>query len=89
VSSYILTYDLVGEPRRYQPLWDALRRDNAVTILQSAWVVRTGESSVALRDRYRQYIDSNDRLWISEVVQSWAYYNITNPEAAKRLLPGG
>ena len=79
---YIISYDLVAPGRDYQTLWNELARMGAQRVLQSQWAVRRVETSAAgLRDHFRQFIDSNDRLLVTCLDSSdWASLNaITDP----------
>ncbi len=87
MTTYLIAYDLVGRDEDYPPLWKALAALGAVRILKSDWLVRSGNTSVQLREHLKQYIDTNDRLFITRV-DAWAYYNIMNPAEAAKLLPG-
>ena len=87
MATYLLTYDLVGRNENdYPPLLKALKADSAVRILLSTWLIATTEPIGTLLRRYMNHIDTNDRLFASRV-DDWAYYNIMNEAAAKRLLP--
>jgi hypothetical protein len=84
--TYLLTYDLDKPGQNYTNLINALTSAGAVRILLSTWLVPTTESSVQIRDRYLRYLDANDRLFVTQV-HMWAYSNVMNDLAAKRILP--
>ena len=70
---YFIIYDLRRE-RDYQKLYDELNRLKAVQVLESCWCMKIeGVSAVQLRDHFKQFIDSNDGLMVSEVT-NWASY---------------
>ncbi|MBD7962121.1 hypothetical protein [Comamonas avium] len=72
MALYFLEYDLVKQ-KNYQPLYDELERLNAKKHLLSAWSFKGQHSgaSEAWRDHFRQFIDADDRLMVSEVTD-WA-----------------
>ena len=74
---YIISYDLVAPGRNYQPLWDELARIGAQRGLQSQWAVRRVETTASgLRDHFKKFIDSNDRLLVTCLDSSdWASLN--------------
>lgn len=74
MALYFLSYDL-RKSRNYQPLYDELKKFNAVRILESQWCFnRSNTSAKGLRDYFRKFIDSDDGLCVSEVVD-WATIN--------------
>ena len=84
--THLISYDLVGKDEDYPRLWAALRNDGAVKILYSEWLISTTENAAQLRDRYKQHIDGNDRLFVC-AIDDWASFNIMNRDQALILLP--
>ena len=74
---YIISYDLVAPGRNYQTLWDELARMSAQRVLQSQWAVRRVKTNASgLRDHFKRFIDSNDRLLVTCLDSSdWASFN--------------
>jgi hypothetical protein len=73
MALYFLTYDL-RKSRNYQEMYSQLHSFNAVRILESTWCFnRVNTSCAGLRDHFRQYMDADDGLMLSEVVD-WASY---------------
>ena len=73
MALYFLSYDL-RQARNYQPLYDALSSFNAIRILESTWCFnRINTTATNLRDHFRNYIDNDDGLIVSEVT-NWASY---------------
>ena len=71
MSLFFLTYDL-RKQRNYQTLYDELGKFNAVRILESSWCFkRINTNSGGLRDHFSQFIDADDGLIVSEVIE-WA-----------------
>ncbi|MDP1676973.1 MAG: hypothetical protein Q8L88_08905 [Bacteroidota bacterium] len=74
MALYFLEYDL-RKQRDYQKLYDEMKKFNAVRILESLWCFnRVNTDSKSLRDYFRQFIDSDDGLIVSEV-NDWATVN--------------
>jgi hypothetical protein len=68
---FTISYDLNKPGQNYQPLYDELARIGAKRVLLSDWIVRTESTVITLRDHFRQFIDSNDRLLVVQV-ETWA-----------------
>ena len=74
MALYFLTYDL-RKSRDYKTLYDELKSFKAVRILESTWCFnRVNTSTSKLRDYYKNYVDKDDGLIVSEVV-NWASFN--------------
>ena len=75
MALYFINYDL-RKSRDYQKLYDALELFKAVRILESLWCFnRFNTSAKDLRDYFKQFIDSDDGLCVSEV-SDWATWNV-------------
>lgn len=71
MALFFLTYDLRNR-RDYQSLYDKLNEFNAVRMLESTWCFnRINIDTAGLRDYFRNYIDDDDGLIVSEV-SGWA-----------------
>lgn len=72
MANYTVSYDLVN-CRDYQRLIDELKRLGALRMLESDWCLARSHSgeSRRLRDHFMKFIDSDDRLVVSEIV-NWA-----------------
>ncbi|MDR8394293.1 hypothetical protein NC796_24305 [Aliifodinibius sp. S!AR15-10] len=71
MALYFLNYDL-RKDRDYDKLYDKLDEFNAVRILESLWCFnRYNTSAKGLREYFKQYIDSDDGIIVSEV-NDWA-----------------
>ena len=74
MALFFVTYDLRNQ-RNYQTLYDELSKFNAVRILESTWCFnRINTNCSALRDHFKQFIDSDDGVVLSEV-SDWATFN--------------
>ena len=75
MALYFVDYDIRATNHDYQPLWDAVKRLQAVRVLKSRWCLNHSSTTpVQLRDYFGQFIQSDDRLAVTEVV-NWATYN--------------
>ena len=75
MALYLLSYDLRKEGRDYQKLYDELKAFNAVRILESVWCFNRFKTSCNnLCNYFRQFIDSNDGIIVTEV-SDWATCN--------------
>lgn len=74
---YIVSYDLLGEPsiEAYEPLIRELQRLGAQEILRSEWALRASNTSVEIRDHFRQYLRPGDRILVTEITANWASLN--------------
>lgn len=75
MTTFTLSYDLIKQ-KNYQALWDELERLGAHRTQDSYWLVNvtTSEAKV-LHDHLRRYVDTDDRLWISELTRNHSYTN--------------
>lgn len=77
MALYFVDYDL-RKQRDYQKLYDALKALNAVRVLESLWAFKHESTGcVQVRDHLRQYIDADDGLVVSQVID-WASYRPLN-----------
>lgn len=71
---FFIDYDL-RKQRNYQPLYDALKSFGAIHVLESTWCFhRKGTTASTLRDFFKQFIDADDALAVTEVCD-WATWN--------------
>lgn len=71
---FFVSYDLINPGKNYDSVVGKLKSLGATRILLSEWALRSYKSAAELRDDIRPYMDSNDRLMVSEVT-NWASYN--------------
>jgi hypothetical protein len=84
---FLVSYDL-NRPRAedaYPDLINALKRDGAVKVLYSEWLVQSTGPAVAVANRYLVHIDRNDSLFVCEVHDA-AWFNLMNPVPATGML---
>lgn len=74
MALFFLDYDL-RKAKNYQPLYDTLKNFAAVRVLESTWCFnRLNTNASNLRDFFKQYVDADDGLIVTEVTD-WASYN--------------
>lgn len=75
---YLVSYDLRNPGRNYDVLYTKLGAFGAKRVLLSDWVFRRqGTNAAELREYFKQFIDSNDRLLILSLDSSdWAGWNL-------------
>ena len=84
---YLISYDLIGKGEDdYPQLIEALKKDGAVRILYSEWLVQSNDRAVGVASRYAKLLDNNDRLFVCEVTQNSAYLRLQNEESAKKVF---
>jgi CRISPR/Cas system-associated endoribonuclease Cas2 len=77
---YLISYDL-NRPRGgddYPDLIAALKRDGAVRILYSEWLVESVQRAEAVANRYLAHMDGNDSIFVCEVTTNSAYKRLMN-----------
>lgn len=81
---YSISYDLMAPGKDYTKLWEALAALGAVRILASQWLVRRSNTTpIDLANYLLASMDSNDRIFVTEVPSNYAYRTLlANPAAA-------
>lgn len=74
---FMLCYDIHRPGKGYHALYDELGKFKAKKVLESQWVFRrTNTNAAGLRDHFKQFIDSNDRLLVVDLSNgNWASFN--------------
>jgi hypothetical protein len=67
MTKYIITYDLNKVGQDYSGLIGAIRAYLCSHPMESTWFVKTDKTSVSLYNDLSRFIDTNDRLFISEI----------------------
>ena len=74
MALYFLTYDL-RKAKNYQKLYNELKEFDSVRILESTWCFnRFDTTAKELRTYFKQFIDPDDGIIVSEI-SNWASYN--------------
>lgn len=91
MAVFMLSYDLRRPGQNYQALYDELKRQDSVRVLESVWLLDVPQTAAQLRDAVASYLDRNDGVLVIEITQSaaWAYTNLigTSGSWIKRKLP--
>jgi CRISPR-associated endonuclease Cas2 len=74
MPTYTVSYDLVKQ-KDYRRLEDALEKLGAHRTQLSYWLVNVTNTARELLDHLKQYVDSDDRLWISELTRNHTFAN--------------
>lgn len=70
---YIVTYDLKKPIRNYEDLYKGLQSFGTWWHQTgSVWIIVTHKSAAEVRDYLRQFIDSNDKLFVGRLNRNWA-----------------
>lgn len=79
MALYFLEYDL-RKQRNYQPLYDELARFKAVHVLESSWCFnRFNIKAVDLCNHFRQFIDGDDGICVTEASDWSTWKTLGNP----------
>ena len=79
MSSYIVTYDLVGPNRDYQKIIAAIKQLSGYWchVSESSWAVKVeGSSAVHIRDTLIKSVDSNDQVFVAKLTGEAAWWNL-------------
>lgn len=75
MALYFVDYDL-RKQHDYQKLYDALQALGAIRVLESLWALKHSNTNCTqVRDHLKQYMDKDDGVIVSEVV-NWASFNV-------------
>ena len=78
---FIVTYDLKKPDRDYEDLVKGLKSFGTWWHQTgSAWLIVTNKSTLEVRDYLKQFIDSNDQLFVAQLQKNWAASGFTSKE---------
>lgn len=72
MKKYVISYDLDSPGQDYARIWKELNRLGAKRVLYSQWVMKSNNSAGQLRDYFKDFIDTNDRLLVVSLEDDWA-----------------
>lgn len=82
MAVYFFTYDLTKKKPEfdYEVLWDELKRLGTHRTQFSAWLINVNNTPAELLDHLKQFVHSDDRLWIVRLIdkngkRQWTYSN--------------
>ena len=85
MKTYMVSYDLIDPGQKYEKLIKLIKSEYAwAKIGYSAFIVKSNASHIELRDKYKQALDSNDKLFIGAVSAPAAWYGLSD-EVSKWL----
>lgn len=85
MKTYMVSYDLIEPGQKYEKLIELIKSEYAwAKIGYSAFIVRSNASHTELRDKYKQALDSNDKLFVGAVSAPAAWYGLSD-EVSKWL----
>ena len=87
MNCYIIGYDLRGE-RDYDNLYKAIMSYGIhAPILQSQWAIVTRQSAKEVGNYLRNYIDSNDSLFVAKITrETTVWHNLLSKEEGDKWL---
>lgn len=76
MSKYLINYDLYTPGKDYDALIEAIKAYGYwAKICKSCWAIKTNHTCAEIRDNLKQYIDTNDRLFVC-AFDTWASYGL-------------
>ena len=87
MACYVVAYDLNTVGQNYDCIIGKIKAFPNCHAQKSVWFVEYVGSEASLRDHLRPCLDSNDRLFVSEVSRTWAGQNM--PTCGKWLNERG
>lgn len=77
MSSFIISYDLISS-KDYSKLYETLRNyDYYAHVLESVWIIKSSDNSTTIRDNLKDYIDSDDKLFVAKLTGESAWWNLS------------
>lgn len=72
MAVFVVSYDLRGDEKDYQSLYERLAEWRAVRVLESFWLIDWDTTATALRDDLAQFVDGDDGLFVIRARPQWA-----------------
>jgi hypothetical protein len=90
MSSKIIAYDLCGDTKDYNELYEYLMSFKShVHINESVWMVTTNKNHGMIYDELTMLLDSNDRVFVAELTGNASWNNaICTDDALESTLDG-
>lgn len=86
---YIVTYDLSKPGQNYERLVNLIKQEsNWARLGGSSYLVTSRSSAVELRDKYKEALDANDKLYVgvASAPAAWTGYSNEVSEWIKEIL---
>lgn len=79
MKTYIVSYDLFAPGQKYEKLIELIKSEFAwAKIGYSTFIVKSSASHTELRDKYKQTLDTNDKLFVGAVSAPAAWYGLSD-----------
>lgn len=75
MANFVVTYDLVNR-RDYQKIYDAMAEHDAVSLLESVWLISVNNTAAEVRDWLKSLTDNDDKLAVVQIRGGWATYKV-------------
>ena len=87
-NAKIVCYDLCQPGRDYSRLISRIQQyRNVCKLTESCWIISTTANCEQLRDDLRNYVDTNDRIFVAALTGAAAWRNmLSQSETIKQLL---
>jgi len=72
MSVLLISYDLKGPNRDYEPLYKAIKSYTWQQILESSYAIDTAKTPAKVRDHLKNEVDANDEVFVVRMHQNWA-----------------
>jgi hypothetical protein len=87
-KAFIVAYDLRKPVQNYPRLWAELERLGAVRLLASDWLVVLNSTARQVAEHFVKFVDSDDRLLVTEPADTVWYNLLIADSSAQQLLAG-
>lgn len=78
---FLINYDLKTPGRNYDDLIKVIKAYGTwANICRSCWSIQTTQTAAQIRDNLKQYIDTNDILFVCDY-DNWASYGLSQEVA--------
>lgn len=77
MKDFIIDYDLNQEGQNYPKLISAIKEFNYHELCKSSWVIKSDLTCKEIREKLKQYIDDNDKLFVAEI-SDWSSTGLKN-----------
>ncbi len=78
MKNYIVTYDLKKEGQDYTSLINTIKKYNNIHVMRSVWFIKSNNTATEINNQLKKYIDKNDLLFVSEIINNRNWYLNTN-----------
>ncbi len=77
MKTYLISFDFEEPRRNFHRLYEAIKTYGIwCKINESVWIIKTDNSTIEIRDFLKQYIYSNDGIFVVKTSREAAWNNI-------------